>query len=189
MPSHALAMAGSLSGSGLADRALSAVGLSDTKSDEAVRVSTISQITRARERRSSAHVGSREPANAAAFSADGTKFAIGYGDGRIMVGRTDRTGKDTSLEGHTGRVWSVSFCPDGRQLASASTHEVLLWDLERGEAQPLCGGGVNFTDVVFDPQRQLSRMVVARRAGHGAGHDDLAIPIVQGPEGGLGGRL
>ncbi len=152
MPSHAFAMAGSLGASGLLDRALAAVGLSDANSDEAVRLRTISQITEPASAVPVRTLVRESPANAAAFSVDGTKFAIGYGDGSIMVGRADRTGMDTSLEGHTGRIWSVSFSSDGRYLASASTNEALLWDLERGEAQPLCGGGANFTDIVFDPQ-------------------------------------
>jgi WD40 repeat protein/energy-coupling factor transporter ATP-binding protein EcfA2 len=151
MPSHAFAMAGSLRESGPADRALAAIGLSDTQSDEAVRLNTISQITEPASAVALRTLVRESPANAADLSADGSKFAIGYGDGSVMIGRVDRAGKDTRLEGHTGRVWSVSFSPDGKHLASASTHEVLLWDLERNEAQALCGGA-NFTDVVFDPK-------------------------------------
>ena len=121
------------------------------KSDEAVRVSTISKITQAASSVPLLTLVRTSPANAAAYTKDGTKFAVGYADGSIMVGRTDRTGKDTRSEGHTGRVWAVSFSPDGRHLASASSDEVLLWDLERGEAQSLCDGGISFTDVSFDP--------------------------------------
>ena len=152
MPSHAFAMAGTLRESGLVDRTLATVGLSDKESDEAVRLRTISQITEPASAIPIRTLVRESPANAAVFSADGSKFAIGYGDGSIMVGRSDRAGKDTRLVGHTGRIWSVSFSPDGTYLASASTHEVLLWDLERNEAQPLCSGGENFTDVAFDPK-------------------------------------
>ena len=151
MPSHALAMSNTLSESNLLDKALSIAGLSDTKSDEAVRLRTIGRITEPASAVPLRTLVSENPANAAAFSADGAMFAVGYADGGIVVGRTDRTGRDNRLLAHTGRVWSVSFGPDGKFLASASTHEVLLWDLDKGEARPLCGGGSNYTDVVFDP--------------------------------------
>ena len=152
MPSHAFAMASTLREKSVLDRALAAVGLSAEKSDEEVRLRTISQIT---EPASSVPIRTlvrKSPANAAAISADDSKFAIGYGDGSIMVGRSDRAGNDAQLVSHTGRIWSVAFSPDGKYLASASTHELLLWDLERNEAQPLCGGAANFTDVAFDPK-------------------------------------
>ena len=152
MPSHAFAMASTLREKGVLGRVLAAVGLSDTKSDEMVRLRTISQITEPASAVPIRTLVREIPANAAAFAADGGKFAIGYGDGSIMVGRSDAAGKDTRLLGHTGRIWSVTFSPDGKYLASASTHEVLLWDLERNEAQALCGGGVSFTDVAFDPK-------------------------------------
>ncbi len=152
MPSHAFAMASTLSKSSLVDRALSGVGLSDIKSDEAVRLSTISAITQPASVGPLRTLMRENPANAAALTADGRKFAIGYADGTIMVGNVDRGGKDSKLLGHTARIWAVAFSPDARFLASASTHEVLLWDLERGEAKPLCDGGSNFTDVAFDPR-------------------------------------
>lgn len=151
-PSHALAMASSLAPSSALDQAMSVVSPADTQSEEAVRVSTIEEITEAASSVPLLTLVRTSPANAAAYSADGTKFAVGYADGSIMVGRADRTGKDTKLAGHTGRIWTVAFSPDGKQLASASSHEVLLWDVNRGQAQRLCGGGRPFTDVAFDPR-------------------------------------
>jgi len=150
-PSHALAMASSLTRSSLADQAMSVVTPADTESEEAVRVSTIREITEAASSIPLLTLIRTSPANAAAYTENGIKFAVGYADGSIMVGPTDRIGKDTMLKGHTGRVWAVSFSPDGRQLASASSNEVLLWDLERGEARLLCDGGNSFTGVTLDP--------------------------------------
>ena len=129
------------------------------------------------------------PANAAAFSADGSKFAIGYGDGSIMVGRADRAGKDTRLAGHTA---GSGPCPSLRMaghLASASTHEVLLWDLEQGEAQPLCGAGANFTDIAFDPQGRY--LAWSSRDGLVTVRDMTTSQSqsFQGSNGGIGGRF
>ncbi|MEZ5828256.1 MAG: hypothetical protein R3D30_08625 [Hyphomicrobiales bacterium] len=152
MPSHAFAMASALQESDLLNRALSIVGLSDAESDEAVRLRTISEITAPASAVPLRTLFRDNPANAAALSADGTKFAVGYGDGSIIVGRTDRTGQDTKLAGHSSRVWTVSFSRDDKLLVSASTHEVFLWDLDRGEGQRLCGDTSNYTGVAFDPR-------------------------------------
>ncbi|MBW4431083.1 MAG: hypothetical protein KME28_04940 [Pelatocladus maniniholoensis HA4357-MV3] len=37
------------------------------------------------------------------------------------------------LHGHTGKVWSVSFSPDGLVLASGSQDETIkFWDVSKG---------------------------------------------------------
>ena len=39
-----------------------------------------------------------------------------------------------TLEGHTGRVWSLTFSPDGRLLASSGNDQgVKVWDVRTGE--------------------------------------------------------
>jgi WD40 repeat protein len=39
----------------------------------------------------------------------------------------------TTLEGHSGSVWSVAFSPDGRRLASASRDQTIkVWDTATG---------------------------------------------------------
>ena len=180
---------GSLGESSFVDKALSAVGLSDTKSDEVVRVRTISEITKAASGVPLHTLVRDDPATAATFTADGVKFAIGYGDGTIMVGRVDRAGTDTRLAGHTARVWAVSFSPDGKSLASASSHEVLLWDLDRGEAQPLCGAGSNFTDVAFDPSGKYLAWSSHDGPVTVRNMTDLAVPIVPRSTIGIGDRF
>ena len=38
------------------------------------------------------------------------------------------------LQGHTERIWSVAFSPDGRQLATGSDDNTArVWDLSTGE--------------------------------------------------------
>ena len=38
-----------------------------------------------------------------------------------------------TLTGHTGRVWSVAFSPDGKKLVSGSYAKlVMIWDTETG---------------------------------------------------------
>ena len=125
------------------------------ESDEAVRVRTISQITQAREQRPFAHVGSHQP-----------RQRRGLHRGRHQIrgwlramARSWSVASIAPVRIPACRVTRAGFgpyrsAPDGKYLASASSHEVLLWDLDRGEAQSLCDGGAHFTDVVFDPRGQ-----------------------------------
>jgi WD40 repeat protein/energy-coupling factor transporter ATP-binding protein EcfA2 len=151
-PAHALVMSGSLSEASFLDRPLAAMGLLDLKSDEAVRLRTIRDIAKPAASAPLRTLFRDNPANAAAFSPDGAKFAIGYADGEIVVGATDRHGKDIYLDSHAGRIWALTFAADGRSLASASTKKIMLWKLaDGGRGTTLAGPGPEFTDVAFDP--------------------------------------
>src|SRR5207302_6774324 len=114
------------------------IGLSTVDSDEAVRIRTIAQVTGPASSAPLWTLVRSSPANAASFSQDGSKFAVGYADGRIIVFPSDRRAKRHDLIGQAGRVWAVKFSPDGRQLATATSSDVVLWDLKDGHGRSLC---------------------------------------------------
>ncbi|MBD2612756.1 hypothetical protein H6G94_15995 [Nostoc punctiforme FACHB-252] len=60
------------------------------------------------------------------------------------------------LEGHTNTVYSVSFSPDGRLLASASGDKTIkIWDVTKGkEIRTLTGHSNNVFSVSFSPDSQ-----------------------------------
>ena len=58
------------------------------------------------------------------------------------------------LEGHTDRVWSVAYSPDGRHIASGSDDKTIrIWDAENGAAvgKPLEGHSRAVWSVAYSP--------------------------------------
>ena len=91
-----------------------------------------------------------------AFSPDGTRLVSGFQDGTVRLWDVAAQEEVASLEGHTDRVASVSFSPDGALLASSGGSNddptVRLWDAAT-QAQIATLGGHTFgvNSVVFSP--------------------------------------
>jgi WD40 repeat protein/serine/threonine protein kinase len=82
-----------------------------------------------------ARPGSRERAWAVAFHPlDGRHLAAGYSGKHLMIWDWADPKKGLVVlpgptqPGHSEDVYSVAYSPDGRWLASASWHEVIIWD-------------------------------------------------------------
>ncbi len=74
-----------------------------------------------------------------AIDATGTRIAVGLRDGRIAIHDTKQNGTaPVTLTGHMGGIRDLSFSPDGRRLASASTDgDVRLWGVEPDRHGPI----------------------------------------------------
>jgi WD40 repeat protein len=83
----------------------------------------------------------------------GEILASGSGDHTVKLWDTRTGACFRTLEGHTSRVWSVAFSPDGKLLASGSSDQtVKLWDVATGGCLKTLTGHTNLAwTVAFSP--------------------------------------
>ena len=91
-----------------------------------------------------------------AYSPDGNRLAVASGTGIWLYDA--HTGNELALlTGHTGKVRSVGFSPDGSTIASGSEdNTVVLWDAITREPKHVLIGHENIvTSVVFSPNGSI----------------------------------
>ena len=90
-----------------------------------------------------------------AFSPDGTRLVSGFQDGTVRLWDVATQTEVAVLEGHTDRVTSVSFSPDGATLASSGGWDdptVRLWDVAtQAQVAMLRGHRSEVRSVAFSP--------------------------------------
>ena len=90
------------------------------------------------------------------FSPDGTLLAIATDVG-ILLYTTKTYDNPEILKGHTGKIWSIAFRPDGKVLASAGQDKtVRLWDVNT--RQQIKTFGINLfpkVNIVFSPDGKM----------------------------------
>ena len=87
------------------------------------------------------------------FSPDGTLLAIATEIG-ILFYRTKTYDNPEILKGHTRKIWSIAFSPDGNTIASIDPNYIHLWDTDTGQYhRRLNKGKYPFpgTDLAFSP--------------------------------------
>ena len=90
-----------------------------------------------------------------AFSQYYTTLASASQDGTIRLWDPGSGRHKTTLEGHTGWIWSMAFSPDGRTLASGGSwpnYTVRLWEIGSGQRKATLEGHTSYVhSVAFSP--------------------------------------
>ena len=86
-----------------------------------------------------------------AFSPDGTRVAVGSGDGTVKLWKLDGT-LERSFPAHSATVWVVAFSPQGNTLASGSADGTIkLWKLDGTRLKTLTGHRAPVWGISFSP--------------------------------------
>jgi WD40 repeat protein len=147
-PTHSLVVAEALQHVGGLRRFLDSVGLLTTSTEDRVRIATIVQLTAPAISAPLKSVHAISPATAIAYESG--QVAVGYNSGVVTV-LDEQMRARLRLTGHTGRVLSVKFAPGGKRLVSATSRQVIVWDLEKSTGRMLCDSTTEVLDVAFDP--------------------------------------
>ena len=79
-----------------------------------------------------------------ARNSNGTLFATGGEDRTINVFDYNGTKKKSPVELHSSRIWSLSFSPDGKKLASAGGDFIIgIWSVKAADIISSCVGHLN----------------------------------------------
>ena len=99
-----------------------------------------------------ARLGKGELSGNMAYSPDGTRLAVASAIG-IWLYDTATHQEVALFTGHTGRVLSVAYSPDGNTIASGSSDEtVRLWDADTGQEKATLTGHTHLvSSVAFNP--------------------------------------
>ncbi len=89
---------------------------------------------------------------AVAFSRDGKRLAVGFGNGLVFIRDTETSEIQTKLFCHQGAILALAFSSDGTRLATGSIdHTAKLWDLVKGvEIATFPGHRAAVTSVAFN---------------------------------------
>lgn len=101
------------------------------------------------------------------------------------------------LTGHTNKVFSVAFAPDGKMLATGGAdHTVRLWDLAAGKERLVLQGHADaVSSVAFSPEGKtvvsasmdrtvrLWDVATGKERGHLVGHEDEVLAVAISPDG------
>lgn len=87
-----------------------------------------------------------------AFSDDGI-IASGSTDQKIILWKADTGQRIRTLEGLTGRVWSVAFSPDGKTLVSGTDDQTIrIWEVATGKSVKTLQGHTDWIrSIAFSP--------------------------------------